>query len=216
MDDVTEVLGAEGSTVIQDPHDIRGDRGNSAFDRRHRLVAHALVELPFGADRRWLSRGALGVVFSDWQLSGIVSMQSGAPFEVLISDPTNRLGVTPGTTVWRPDLVGDPRMPYPTPDGWIDPAAFAVPQNPDGTYRYGNHGRNSLQGPGYFNLDAGLTRDFRLGSNRRLQVRWEVFNVTNHPSYGLPSANLGSADFGTIRSTVSTPRQMQFGLKFLF
>jgi len=47
-------------------------------------------------------------------------------------------------------------------------------------------------------------------------VRWEVFNVTNHPSYGLPNSNLGSADFGTIRSTVSTPRQMQFGLKLLF
>ena len=216
IDDVTEALGAEGSSVIQDPHNIRGDRGNSGFHRSHRLVAHALVELPFGADRRWLSGGALGVLFSGWQLSGIVSMQSGAPFDVVISDPANRLGVTPGTTVWRPDLVDDPRMAHPTADGWIDPAAFAVPQNPDGTYRYGNHGRNSLQGPGYFNLDAGLTRDFRLGSNRRLQIRWEVFNVTNHPSYALPSANLGSADFGTIRSTVSTPRQMQFGLKFLF
>jgi hypothetical protein len=43
-----------------------------------------------------------------------------------------------------------------------------------------------------------------------------VFNLTNHPSLGLPNAELGSADFGTIRSTVSTPRQMQFGLKFMF
>ena len=47
-------------------------------------------------------------------------------------------------------------------------------------------------------------------------IRWEVFNLTNHPSYGLPNAELGSPDFGTIRSTVSTPRQMQFGVKFLF
>ena len=65
-------------------------------------------------------------------------------------------------------------------------------------------------------MDAGLTREMRLGRTRRLQLRWEVFNVTNHPSYGLPNSNLGSADFGTIRSTVSTPRQMQFGLKLLF
>ncbi|MDQ3417567.1 MAG: hypothetical protein M3541_02105 [Acidobacteriota bacterium] len=107
-------------------------------------------------------------------------------------------------------------MPHPTADAWLDPAAFAVPQNPDGTYRFGNLRRNSLRGPGYFNLDAGLTRDIRFGRTRRLQLRWEVFNVTNHPSYGLPNATLGSADFGTIRTTVSTPRQMQFGLKFLF
>ena len=77
-------------------------------------------------------------------------------------------------------------------------------------------GRNTLLGPGFFNLDAGLSKDIRLGGTRRLQLRWEVFNLTNHPSFGLPNAELGSADFGTIRSTVSTPRQMQFGVKFLF
>ncbi len=106
--------------------------------------------------------------------------------------------------------------PHPTADAWLNPAAFAIPQNADGTYRYGNLGRNTLLGPGYFNLDAALTKDIRLGDTRRLQIRWEVFNLTNHPSFGLPNAELGSADFGTIRSTVSTPRQMQFGVKFLF
>ena len=58
--------------------------------------------------------------------------------------------------------------------------------------------------------------NFRLKGGRRLQFRWEVFNATNHPSYGLPASNLLSRDFGTIRSTVGAPRQMQFGLKFIF
>lgn len=124
--------------------------------------------------------------------------------------------MTPGSSAWRPDLVGDPRQPNPTADAWLNEAAFVIPRNPDGTYRYGNLRRNSLEGPGYFNVDASLMRNVGLGRNRRLQLRWEVFNVTNHPSYGLPNANLGSADFGTIRSTVSTPRQMQFGLKLVF
>lgn len=217
IDDVSEQLGAEGNMASQDWRNIRRDRGNSAFDRRHRLVAHALVDLPFGAGRRWVTTGGvLGALFSGWQLSGIISMQSGAPFDVTILDPSNRLGATPGSSASRPDLVRDPRMTHPTADGWLNEAAFVVPRNADGTYRYGTLGRNSLLGPGYFNLDAGLTRDLRLGGNRRLQLRWEVFNVTNHPSYGLPNANLGSPDFGTIRSTVSTPRQMQFGLKFVF
>ena len=109
IDDVTEQSGAEGNMVIQDWRNIRGDRGNSGFDRRHRLVAHALVDLPFGAGQRW--RGVGGVISAllrDWQMSAIVSMQSGAWFDVAILDPANRLGVTPGSSVWRPDLVGDP------------------------------------------------------------------------------------------------------------
>ena len=217
IDDVAERAGAEGTVIAQELRNFRGDRGNSGFDRRHRMVAHALLDLPFGAGRRWLgSGGVLGGLFSDWQISGIVSMQSGAWFDVAINDPANVLGVSRGSSVWRPDLVGDPRVPHPTADRWLDAAAFAVPRNADGTYRYGNLERNSLLGPGYFNLDAGLTRDFRLGSTRRLQLRWEVFNVTNHPSYGLPNANLDSPDFGTIRTTVSAPRQMQFGMKLIF
>jgi carboxypeptidase family protein/TonB-dependent receptor-like protein len=212
IDDVTEPFGAEGAT-IQDRRNLRGDRGNSGFDRRHRLVAYAAVDLAFGAARHRL--GTPGALFGGWQVSGILSMQSGAYFDVAVLDPANRLGVTPGSSVWRPDLVGDPRMPHPTADAWINQAAFVVPQNPDGSYRYGNLGRNSLIGAGYFNVDAAIMRYVRLGSTRRLQLRWELFNVTNHPSYGLPNANLGSADFGTIRTTVSTPRQMQFGFKLI-
>ena len=216
VDDVNEALGSEGS-IIQDRRNLAADRGNSAFDRRHRVVGSALVELPLGAGKRWLANGSLlGRLFSDWQLSGIAALQSGAYFDVAIVDPTNRLGVTPGSSVWRPDLSGQPGLPHPTADAWLNDAAFVIPQNPDGTYRYGTLGRNSLEGPGYFNIDASLSKEVRLGRTRRLQIRWEVFNVTNHPSYGLPNANLGSVDFGAIRTTVSTPRQMQFGLKLIF
>ncbi|CAN5738730.1 hypothetical protein BH18ACI5_BH18ACI5_22050 [soil metagenome] len=139
-------------------------------------------------------------------------MQSGAWFDAAILDPSNRLGVTPGSSAWRPDLVADPRLADPGADGWIDAAAFTVPRTADGSYRYGNLRRNSLLGPGYFNLDAGLTKDVRLGGNRRLQLSWEVFNVTNHPSYGLPNANLGSR---TLTRTApppfsgSTPRRTE-------
>jgi hypothetical protein len=218
IDDVTELAGAEGigNMVTQDWRNLRGDRGNSGFDRRHRLVANALIDLPFGAGRRWLREGTLGALLGDWQVSVILSAQSGASFDVTVLDPTNRLGVTVGSGVWRPDLVGEPTVPHPTADAWLNPAAFSIPQNSDGTYRYGNLGRNTLPGPGYFTVDAALTKDIRVGGARRLQIRWEVFNVTNHPSFSLPNAELGSADFGTIRSTVSTPRQMQFGVKFLF
>jgi hypothetical protein len=156
----------------------------------------------------------LGKILGGWQMSAIVSMQSGRYFDVTLPDPTTLLGVT--SSNWRADLVGDPRAANPGPDGWLNPAAFAVPRNADGSYRFGNLRRNSLPGPGYFNVDAGLMRNFRLGASRRLQLRWEIFNATNHPSYGLPTTNLLSRDFGKIRETVSAPRQMQFGLKFIY
>jgi hypothetical protein len=162
IDDVTEQSGTEGNMVVQDWRNIRGDRGNSGFDRRHRLVAHALVDLPFGAGRRWLgSGGVISALLRDWQMSAIVSMQSGAWFDVAILDPGNRLGVTPGTA--SGGLISSAiRAPsHPTADAWLNAAAFAEPQNADGTYRYGNLGRNSLRRPGYFNLDAALTRDMR-------------------------------------------------------
>lgn len=174
--------------VIQDWRNIGGDRGNSGFDRRHRLVAYALVDLPFGGGRRWLaSGGPLGALFGDWRLSGIVSMQSGGWFDVTLVDPANRLGVTPGSSAWRPDLVGNPRMPHPTPQ--LD--------QPGGVRRAAERRRNVQvrrspaefpAGPRVFQCRCGSHRELRLGGARRLQIRWEVFNVTNHPSYGLPNA----------------------------
>jgi hypothetical protein len=214
IDDVQELFGAEGG-IVQDKRNLRGDKGNSGFDRRHRFAASYLMQLPFGDGRRWLNRGGwLDAVLGGWQLSGILTKQTGAYFDVTVPDPASLLGVSGAN--WRADVVGDWRVPDPGPDGWLRREAFAVPQNPDGTYRFGNMGRNSIPGPGYFEIDAGLMKDFRFGAQRRIQLRWEVFNATNHPSYGLPNSNLLSRDFGTIRGTVSAPRQMQFGVKLVF
>jgi len=214
IDDVAELFGDAGG-VIQNRRNLRADKGDSGFDRRQRLAGSYIVQLPFGKGRRWLSgSGVMDAIFGGWQLSGIVQMQTGAPFHVTIANPTQFLGVT--NSAWRPDVVGDWRVEDPGPDGWVRKEAFEVPRNPDGTFRYGNMGRNSLVGPGLFNADAALMKDFRIAGDRRLQFRWEVFNATNHPSYGLPNTNLSSVDFGKIRGTVSAPRQMQFGVKFVF
>ena len=214
IDDVAELFSDAGA-AIQDKRNLGADKGDSGFDRRHRLSGSYIVQLPFGQGRRWLrDAGMLNALFGGWQLSGVVQAQTGAPFHVTIANPSQFLGVT--SSNWRPDVVGDWRLDDPGPDGWVRREAFQIPRNPDGTFRFGNMGRNSIVGPGVFTLDAALMKDFRIGRERRLQFRWEVFNVTNHPSYGLPNTNLSSTDFGAIRSTVSAPRQMQFGVKFVF
>jgi hypothetical protein len=91
-----------------------------------------------------------------------------------------------------------------------------IPRNADGTYRYGNAGRGILNGDGMFNVDMGLMKNFKLTERFGLQFRWETFNLTNTPTLADPNVNLGNPDFAKSRSTVSTPRQMQFALRLSF
>lgn len=214
IDDVPELFGDEGG-VIQDKRNLRADRGDSGFDRRQRLAGSYLLEVPLGKGRYWMSRGGLlDYLFGGWLLSGIVSLQSGSYFDVTVPNPTTFLGVS--GSAWRADLIGDPSLPNPTAERWFNTTAFAVPRNPDGSYLYGNMGRNVLPAPGFFSFDLGLMKNVAIRETKWVQLRWEVFNATNHPSYGRPNANISSVDFGKIRSTIGNPRQMQFAVKFIF
>ena len=65
-------------------------------------------------------------------------------------------------------------------------------------------------------MDFGLKKAFRITESMRLQFRWETFNLTNTPTLSTPDANIESPDFGKVRGTVSTPRQMQFALRLEF
>jgi hypothetical protein len=103
---------------------------------------------------------------------------------------------------------------------WFNPNCYQL--EPVGTF--GNTGRNSLRGPGFFNTDIALLKDTKLSERFRLQFRAEFFNIFNHENFGLPSVNVFSAS-GTINANAglitssnanSTPRQIQFGLKLIF
>jgi hypothetical protein len=80
--------------------------------------------------------------------------------------------------------------------------------------QFGNAGRNIARGPSYTNIDVALVRDFRISDAARLQFRAEVFNVANHANFGLPVADLNSANFGRMFSA-APPRLMQFALKLI-
>ena len=81
----------------------------------------------------------------------------------------------------------------------------------------GTAGRNLVRGPGFVNVDYSLFKDFAFSENKKLQVRFETFNLLNTPHFGNPQGNLGGgADFGRIRRTVGNPRILQFAAKFLF
>ncbi|HWP84345.1 MAG TPA: carboxypeptidase regulatory-like domain-containing protein [Terriglobia bacterium] len=211
----------------QDPEDIFLDKGRSAFDARHRLVLHMIYQIPGapGASRvSWLLEG--------WSLSGIASVSSGLPFSVI--DGINRSGnlqsdaaVIADRPDWNPDFSG--KVILGDPARWFDPAAFRL--QPAGFY--GNVARNALNGPGFANVDASLSKTFVLREPHQLEFRADLFNLFNHPNFATPRSPTGaqtsggvivfpdasgvpSGSAGQIFSTVSDSRQIQFSLRYQF
>jgi hypothetical protein len=144
-----------------------------------------------------------------------VSAQTGHPFTVILANSRTLLGAT-AVGDWRPDLIGNGMAANPSPDHWLNPAGFALPRNPDGSYRFGTEGRDVFLTNRLFNFDAGLMKYFAVTERVGIQFRWETFNATNTPQYGNPNRTFGAPDFGVIRTTDSTPRQMQFALRVTF
>jgi hypothetical protein len=183
----------------------RNERGNNDFDIRHRGVVMLNYSLPFGRSLRGVERQA----FSDWQINAIGVWQTGNPFTVTNLTPLSNTGAAD-----RPNRIATGTLANPTIQKWFDTSAF-VPQAP---FTVGSAGRNILYGPQQRHLDLSVFKDFRVAEKWRLQFRAECFNLSNTANFGLPNAQLGSANFGTISSTNPnlTPRQIQFALKVLF
>ena len=93
----------------------------------------------------------------------------------------------------------------------LNPAAFTAPAA--GTF--GNVGRNSIVGPGFLNVDLGVSRTFTIAARSRIELRAEMFNVLNRRNYTLVNRLFNAPNFGHITSQAD-PRQMQFGARFTF
>jgi hypothetical protein len=190
------------------PQNLRLERGLSGFDLRSRFVFSPVYELPFGPGKKYLKDNkCLGWVVGGWEISGILSLQTGRPFTVLVNtDNANVLG-----NVDRPNVVGNANAGPKTVQQWINVSAFQLA--PAGTF--GNEGRNNVTGPGYKNLDISLSRVFRVTEKIAVQFRAESFNLANHPNFDQPAQTFGVAGFGSITSA-QPPRQIQFGAKVRF
>jgi hypothetical protein len=149
--------------------------------------------------------------FGKWQINGITTMQSGAPFNVSISTDTAN---TSSQGTLRPNLVHAPTLNCGSGHltGCIDATAFAVPA----LYAYGNAGRNILRGPHLFDTDMSVFKSFPIRERLRFTLRIEAFNVFNNPEFSNPSANIQTATFGNITSTSVGSRALQFGGKLSF
>ena len=183
--------------------------GLSVFDVRHRIGSSIIYELPFGEGKKYLQDGVGGAILGGWQFTNILSLASGSA-----RDPntgTDRAGT--GSTN-RPNVVSgqDPNDGPNTILQWFNTAAFV--QQPTGTY--GDAVRNSIIGPGIFNFDMSIIRNFTLGGSKSLQFRLEAFNTFNQPVWNDPNTNVANTQYGQITSTRKPMRELQLGVKFGF
>ena len=233
-----EVNGEAGTDVFElqlptnDQRNLRrASYGPAGDSRDQRLVA----------DFSWTTqRPAFGprlarTILSSWQVSGIGVIQSGTPLSAFDTNAGSVYGLISGEV--RAERTGS--LPYThgslfnrVMSGYLDPAGFTrAPEAPNGTsladQDFGNSGVGFLRGPGQHNLDMAAERAIPLSESQALHFRTEFFNLTNTPHFGNPNTTLGYGDptqlnpvasrsFGRITSTVTSPRIIQFAVRYTF
>lgn len=183
------------------------ERGNSDLDLRQRWTLVAAYEIPFGKSLT----GVAGVLGKGWQVNGVATVQTGLTFTAITA--SNRSNT--GNPIDRANVVGDPTSgaTIRTPNQWFNTSAFAI--NP--LYTIGTVGRNTLYGPPLKNLDFSVFKEFKPMERTTLQFRAEMFNILNHPNFGIPGNQVGTAAFGIISDTSNNlSRNVQLALKLLF
>jgi len=190
-----------GGIIGQDSYNLRGDRGLSDFDARHRFVISGIYDLPFRGNK----------FSSGWQIAAILQSQSGSPINIVTSNSS----VNGVANTLRPDVAG-PIDIFGQVEKWFDTSVFTA------VTRSGTLGRNVVIGPNFNTADLSVIKNFRLGENTRLQFRTEIFDVFNHANFGPPGNVIGTPAFGVVTSTrfptgeSGSSRQIQFAMKFGF
>jgi hypothetical protein len=209
----------------QNAYDRKADWGPAFFDARHVFSLGGYYELPFGRDKRWGQHTSKpgNLILGNWAISYLASLHSGFPITILSSDVSNQ--AVRGST--RPDRFLPLTYTGQTIDQWFGTGnSFCLtPGVNDGTCAYGvpalgmfgNAGVGTERAPAFKNLDFALDKKFSLSEFHALDFRAEFFNILNHPNFGPPDRSISSpATFGVITSTIGSPRNIQFGLKYTF
>ena len=185
-------------SAAQDSRNLRAERGRSDFD-----IGHS-----FNASFMWTPNLSRAMLLRDWQLSGAAIIYTGPPY-------TPRMGTFDYTNggASRPDRLSKGTLENPTVDQWFDRTAF--PAVALGSFRFGDSGRNVLDGPGTVAINMGLSRRIRFAESKALQLRLDTFNFPNHPNFNLPENRVDIISGGTI-SRAKNNRTMQLGARFEF
>ena len=214
LDTLSDVFNLRGGRVT-DVMNIGYDYGPADFDIRDRFVGNLVYDLPFFKGNRWIG---------DWSISTIFSMQSGAPFSPYSTSSGYDLnkdgnandrvvtvgGVSPASTKTGKEA----------PNGFFDKTkwtTYACPTSVNsGIWCNVPIGRNSMNGPGFWNQDLGITKRFKITETMNLAFSGNFFNLYNHPNFAVPVASFTSSNFGKSTSMSGNPRITQLSLRFDF
>jgi len=217
--DTNSVNRGGGSTlpVAENPFNPESNRGPCDTDIRRNFNTGITYDFP--------KVSALGRLGSGWQMGSVVSFATGRTFSPLASSLRDNSGQD--RVYQRPDCNAAPIYDYSDPNNYITNFSAVFSKPAGGTI--GTCGRNSLRGPHFVQWDANLTKTTKINERLSLQLRWEVFNVLNHPNWNpLPaSSTYTSGAFGTFTQTPDIaagnpflssggPRAMQLGIKLIF
>jgi hypothetical protein len=188
----------------QDFYNRRLEKGLSGFDTTNQIRLSGVYNLPFGRDRS-LGKSmnkVLNAILGDWDLNGILGIQSGQPIGI------GRPSVNNGQSA---------HLDNPTIARWFNTSVFSVAP----AYTFGTVGPvlPDVRTDGQRNLDAVISKNFHfriVDRPVRMQFRSEFYNVTNHAQFGGPNTSVSSLSFGVISSQANNPRDIQFGLKLSF
>jgi len=194
--------GTAGNTYMV-PHDRERDHARCSNTNDHIVNGSVVYTTPSSG------QGVVGILTNDWQISSIFSARSGGYLTVT----TGVDSALTGQNAQRANQVlDDPFMPDRTYNAWLNPAAFAVPA--PGTY--GSMPLDAFRGPGRWNIDTNLSRNFRLTDSKQLQLRLEAFNLLNHANPSNPITAMSNANFGRVITLSQAPRVIQLATKLSF
>jgi hypothetical protein len=220
IDDASDAFEPQQGQTVFPPNsfELKREKGNSSFDVRNRFVGNYIAELPYGRGKDRLNNGVLGRVLEGWSWSGIVTLQSGFPFEIFApgidSDAT---GATQRASFSTTPTVVPVTSPITQTGPNVGLFTFPLFGGP------GNVHRNSYYGPGYRNFDMVIAKNTKITERINLEFRSEYYNVFNHPNFQQPDNFItdgalfgqSSAEVGRNDGTTGA-RQLQFGMKLHF
>jgi hypothetical protein len=215
-EEVSGVFGVAGGYLFWPYPDYRWrNKALASFDRTHNFSIYGVHELPFGAKKKWANSGVLSAIAGGFQLNWVLTRASGNPITLSGGgSQVNAPGNTQTPDQWGPLQILGGIGPAPVTGAtvscqptdlschYFNPSAFAAV--PGTQIRFGTTGRNIIRGPGFFNLDASLSRDFRITEKIKMQLKAEMFGVTNTPHYNNPGTDVtNTGTFGVITGTLN-------------
>jgi hypothetical protein len=226
-DSLNQTTAGNAPSLVSNPFNLAADKGLATFNLSHVASVNVIYELPFGRGRTYasdLARWKNGFV-GGWSVASIITAQSGFPFTPQLSYNPSNTGDTrnPVRPFLNPNFTGS--VVTGNPAQWFNSAAFIAPPSAGGFF--GNAGRDTYTGPGLATWDFSVLKETRVRERLNVQFRAEIFNFLNRANFNTPNlivftpptaANLTglSGTAGSITSTSTTSRQVQFGLKLLW